>query len=94
MLDPRSLGGPAAQRFSGVAMFQRRWHRSKSLSKKGLLAIMDWKPIDTAPFYREVEVAVIDGQGAHTLIFPRRRIVGGWIDAQTKKQLYYILLTH
>jgi hypothetical protein len=28
--------------------------------------IMDWKPIDTAPFDRDVELAVIDGQGANT----------------------------
>jgi hypothetical protein len=53
--------------------------------------IMDWKPVDTAPFDRDVELAVIDGDGEHALVFPCRRIVGGWVNAETKKQLYGIL---
>jgi len=55
---------------------------------------MDWKPINNAPFDREVELAIIDGQGEHVLIFPCCRIAGGWADAQTKKQLFHILPTH
>ncbi|MGB8630207.1 MAG: hypothetical protein WCD69_12580 [Xanthobacteraceae bacterium] len=34
---------------------------------------MDWNPINSAPFDHEVEIAVIDGQGEHALIFPCRR---------------------
>jgi len=30
---------------------------------------MDWKPIDTAPFDRDLELAVIDGAGVHALSF-------------------------
>jgi hypothetical protein len=56
--------------------------------------IMDWKPIYTAPFDRDVEIAVIDGDGKHALTFPCRRTVGGWVNAVTKKQLYFILPTH
>jgi hypothetical protein len=56
--------------------------------------IMDWKPINTAPFDRDVELAVIDGAGSHALIFPCRRTIGGWVNALTKKQLYSILPTH
>jgi len=55
---------------------------------------MDWKSIDTAPFDCEVELAVIDGKEAHALRFACRRTLGGWIDAQSKKRLYYILPTH
>lgn len=44
---------------------------------------MDWKPIDTAPFDRDLELAVIDGEGKHTLTFPCRRIVGGWFSFTT-----------
>jgi hypothetical protein len=55
---------------------------------------MDWQPIDTAPFDRDVELAVINGEGPHALIFPCRRMVGGWINAESKKQLYYMLPTH
>jgi len=57
--------------------------------------IMDWKPIDTAPFDRDVELAaVINGDGKHALTFPCRRTIGGWVNAATKKQLYLILPTH
>jgi hypothetical protein len=59
-----------------------------------LLLFMDWKPIDTAPFDREVELAVIDGAGVHTLTFPCRRVFSGWANAETKKRLYYISPTH
>ncbi len=46
---------------------------------------MDWQPIDTAPFDRDVELAVID---KHPLVFPCQRVVGGWVNAESKKQLY------
>jgi hypothetical protein len=52
---------------------------------------MDWKPIYTALFDRDVEIAVIDGDGKHALTFPCRRTVGGWVNAATKKQLAYTL---
>jgi hypothetical protein len=55
---------------------------------------MDWKPIDTAPFDRDVELAVIDGNDVHALTFACRRVFGGWVNAQTKKRLYYLLPTH
>jgi len=56
--------------------------------------IMDWKPIDTAPFDRDVELAVINVAGKHALTFPCRRTIGGWVNAVTKKQLYFVLPTH
>lgn len=55
---------------------------------------MDWKAIDTAPFDRDVELAVIDAAGVDALAFPCRRIFGGWVNAETKKRLYYLLPTH
>jgi hypothetical protein len=56
--------------------------------------IMDWKPIDTAPFERDVELAVINVDGKHALTFPCQRTIGGWVNAETKKQLYFVLPTH
>jgi hypothetical protein len=46
---------------------------------------MEWQPIATAPFDRELEIAVINYDGTHALVFPCRRIVGGWINAGTEQ---------
>jgi hypothetical protein len=46
-----------------------------------------WQPIATAPFDRDIELAVIDGWGAHTLVFPCRRSLDGWIDPTTGKRV-------
>jgi hypothetical protein len=56
--------------------------------------LMDWKPIDTAPFDRDVEVAVIDGAGVHALSSACRRVFGGWINTESKKRIYYLSPTH
>ena len=48
---------------------------------------MEWKPISTASFDRELELAVFDYDGTHVLVFPRRRIVGSWINAETKHRV-------
>jgi hypothetical protein len=45
----------------------------------------DWKPVASAPFDRDLELAVLGYDGAHALVFPCRRILGGWIDAATKR---------
>jgi hypothetical protein len=49
--------------------------------------IMDWQPIDTAPFELDLELAVIDRDGSHALAFACRRTAGGWISAHAKKQI-------
>lgn len=46
---------------------------------------MDWKPISTAPYAADLELALIDNDGPHPVAFPCRRIVGGWIAAETNK---------
>jgi hypothetical protein len=48
---------------------------------------MEWQRIDTAPFDRALELAVIAYDGVHALVFPCRRILGGWINAETNKQI-------
>ncbi len=48
---------------------------------------MEWKPVSTAPFDRALELAVIDRDGPHALAFPCRRILAGWIDAETKERI-------
>lgn len=44
---------------------------------------MDWKHIETAPFDCDLELAVIDHEGPHALIFPCRRAFGGWQKSST-----------
>src|SRR5689334_18086763 len=44
-----------------------------------------WQPAETAPFDRELELAVIDPLEVHALIFPCRRVAGGWVNATTKE---------
>ncbi len=56
---------------------------------------MEWKLIDTAPFDRDVELAVIDSEGVHALAFACRRVTAGvWIDVEINKRIYYICPTH
>jgi hypothetical protein len=49
---------------------------------------MNWHYIETAPFDRDLELAVIDSDGAHPLMFPCRRVLGGWTKASTRAQLH------
>jgi hypothetical protein len=45
---------------------------------------MTWMKIETVPFDRDLEVAVIEDDGeVHSVIFPCRRILGGWTEAAT-----------
>ncbi|HMA57859.1 MAG TPA: hypothetical protein VKP52_14250 [Pseudolabrys sp.] len=46
-----------------------------------------WQSISNAPFEHDLELAVIDKTGTHSLVFPCRRVVGGWIKAQTKERI-------
>jgi hypothetical protein len=48
---------------------------------------MEWQPIATAPFDRDLELAVINYDGVHALAFPCRRILGSWMNAETKKRI-------
>jgi hypothetical protein len=49
--------------------------------------MVDWQPIFTAPFDRDLELAVIDREEPHALAFSCLRIFGGWINAETKQKL-------
>jgi hypothetical protein len=52
-----------------------------------IISHMDWKSICSAPFDRDLELAILNYDGAHALVFPCRRILGGWINAQTKERV-------
>jgi hypothetical protein len=38
--------------------------------------------ISTAPFGRDLELALIDANGVHAISLPCRRVLGGWIKAE------------
>ena len=40
-----------------------------------------WKPILSAPFGRDLELAVFDEDGEHALVFACRRTKEGWVNA-------------
>jgi hypothetical protein len=46
-----------------------------------------WQPIVCAPFDRDLELAVIEADVVHALVFPCRRTLGGWIDAQSAQRV-------
>ena len=46
-----------------------------------------WQTASNAPFDCDLELAVIDADGQHALVFPCRRISAGWINASTKERL-------
>jgi hypothetical protein len=52
-----------------------------------LVIVYMWQSISTAPFDRDLELAVLDDDGAHALIFPCRRILGGWVNSQTHSRI-------
>jgi hemoglobin len=45
------------------------------------------KPIHTAPSDIEIELAVIDREGSHALVFPCCRALRGWIKAETGERI-------
>lgn len=65
---------------------QRR-HSGWFISQFGIGSLNMWQPISTAPFDRDLVLAVLDQSGEHILVFPCRRILHGWINAETKLQI-------
>jgi hypothetical protein len=53
--------------------------------RTGFGSVTQWEPISSAPFDSDLELAVIGRDGEHALVFPCRRILGGWIDVTTKQ---------
>lgn len=42
-----------------------------------------WKSIIEAPLEQDLELAVIDEEGVHALVFPCQRRPGAWVNAMT-----------
>ena len=44
-----------------------------------------WQPISIAPFDRDLELSVFDDDEHQAVVFPCRKIPGGWLNAKTKR---------
>lgn len=54
--------------------------------------MMTWMKIETAPFDRDLEVAVIEANGdTYAVIFPCHRVLSGWTEAATGGHVEFIL---
>lgn len=53
-----------------------------------------WQPIATAPFDGDLELAVVDADGVHALMFPCRRAADGWLNSVTSKPVPDVRPTH
>jgi len=48
---------------------------------------MDWQPVTNAPFDCDLELAVIERDETHAVVFPCRRGMDGWINAKTGERV-------
>lgn len=46
-----------------------------------------WQPISSAPFDGDLELAVVNEDGEHALVFPCRRAPDGWVHARIKRSI-------
>jgi hypothetical protein len=46
-----------------------------------------WETIATAPYDRDLELAVIEGSHIHSLVFACRRVPNGWLKVSTRERL-------
>ena len=70
-----------------IADFTGARARRGELQRRSRIAasLLGWHVISTAPFDRDLELAVLDTDGPHALVFPCRRILRGWVKAETRK---------
>jgi len=99
MAEPVERGSPTARnstadrRAAGIHVPGKQDARSLDLTcVKDALVVPSknesmWQPISTAPFDRDLELAVMDGDAAHALVFPCRRILTGWTKSATKERV-------
>src|SRR5262249_47117727 len=76
---------------SDMAVFSARRRLGFDSDQRGLAGVLYqervWQPISSAPFDRDLELAVIDHEGPPAPGFASRRILSGWINAETKQRI-------
>ena len=83
----RSLSNFAHFQSSVVYFFLRFYDLDQIAGQSALYKAFMWQPISSAPFDRDLELAVVDKDEHHALVFPCRRISGGWMNAGSKKRI-------
>src|SRR5262245_1324404 len=78
----RSLAKLAAN-----AILRVRIGRGKIEDSDALPISSDWQPISSAPFNRDLELAVISDDGVRALVYPSRRILGGSVKSESKARI-------
>jgi hypothetical protein len=58
-----------------------------SSKRPNMIEAMEWATTLSAPYDRDLELAVIDRDGVHALVFPCRRILDGWVDADSRRRI-------
>jgi hypothetical protein len=46
-----------------------------------------WETIATAPYDRDLELAVVEGNRVHSLVFACRRVANGWVKVPTREHI-------
>jgi len=46
-----------------------------------------WETITTAPYESDLELAVVEGNHVHPLVFACRRTTEGWVKASTRERV-------
>ena len=79
----------AALRASQANLIESRRLLGHSLTVPRLMSIrsstdvIGWRSIATAPFNRDLQLAVLGSAGASPLVFPCRRVLRGWLKSET-----------
>ena len=50
--------------------------------------MLEWQPISSAPFDRDLELSVIEKAEIYALVFPCRRTQAGWVEPKTGQPVF------
>jgi hypothetical protein len=64
-----------------------RFERTLLVRSREIVQRTDWQRAASAPFDRVLELAVIGAAGIDTIAFPCRRVLKGWVAAETGEPL-------
>ena len=78
---------PVARRSKKVPSFKVIDGDQGRLGREEYLVAMEWQTISTAPFCRDLQLAVISAGGIYALVFPCRRVLRGWVKTESNERV-------